>query len=250
MSIESIRERLGSIGQSQVLRFYDQLDAGGKAKLDAQLAALDLDELPVLVDGYVKNKPKIDLPVNIEPVRAFPRTADQEHNDLYHRALARGYELLRQGKVAAFLVAGGQGTRLGYDGPKGEYPVSPIKNKPLFQIFAEQLLAHGRDAGKPIPWYIMTSDINDAPTRAYFHKNNYFGYDPKLLRFFQQGMMPAFDLDGRMLLGAKDSLALSPDGHGGSLRALRKSGALDDMKSRGVEHLSYFQVDNPLVHTI
>src|SRR5699024_103206 len=126
----------------------------------------------------------------------------------------------------AFLVAGGQGTRLGYDGPKGEYPVTPIKQKPLFQVFAEQLRAHSRDAGKSIPWYIMTSDTNDAPTRAFFEKNNFFGYPKPDVYFFQQGMMPAFSMDGTMLLAAKDSLALSPDGHGGSLRAIFKSGAL------------------------
>ena len=152
--------------------------------------------------------------------------------------------------MAAFLVAGGQGTRLGYDGPKGEYPVTPIKNKPLFQVFAEQLRAYSRDFGKTVPWYVMTSDVNDAPTRAFFKKHDYFGYNPADVFFFQQGMMPAFAMDGRLLLGEKDSLALSPDGHGGSLRALDRSGALADMRSRGVEHLSYFQVDNPLVHCI
>ncbi len=250
MSIDQLRQRLDSIGQSQVFAFYDQLDEKGRAQLEAQLAALDTEALPGLIEGYVSNKPQIALPSDIKPVDVYPRHADAARNDLYHKALARGHELLRQGKVAAFLVAGGQGTRLGYDGPKGEYPVTPIKYKPLFQVFAEQLLAHGKNSGKPIPWYIMTSDINDAPTQAFFKKHNYFGYDPKNIRFFQQGMMPAFDLTGKMLLGAKDSLALSPDGHGGSLRALRKSGALDDMKSRGVEHLSYFQVDNPIVHTI
>ena len=216
-------------------------------QLDAQVSGLDLNTLPGLIDGYVKNKPHVALPAKIEPASAYARAST---DNLYAKAQARGEQLLRDGKVAAFLVAGGQGTRLGYDGPKGEYPVTPIKNKPLFQVFAEQLLAHGRDAGKPIPWYVMTSDINDAPTRAFFVKHNYFGYDPKLVRFFPQGMMPAFATDGSLLLGAKDSLALSPDGHGGSLRALQKSGALDDMKSRGIEHISYFQVDNPIVHTI
>jgi UDP-N-acetylglucosamine/UDP-N-acetylgalactosamine diphosphorylase len=96
----------------------------------------------------------------------------------------------------------------------------------------------------------MTSDVNDAATRAFFAKHNHFGLDPKNVVFFQQGMMPAFSMDGQLLLGEKDSLALSPDGHGGSLRALDKSGALADMRKRGVEHLSYFQVDNPLVHVI
>jgi UDP-N-acetylglucosamine/UDP-N-acetylgalactosamine diphosphorylase len=147
-------------------------------------------------------------------------------------------------------VAGGQGTRLGYDGPKGEFPVTPIKNKPLFQVFAEQLLAHSRDCGKAIAWYVMTSETNDAATRTYFEKHNYFGYDPANVFFFVQGMMPAFAFGGEILLESKDSLALSADGHGGSLRALGKSGALADMRSRGIEHLSYFQVDNPLVHCI
>jgi len=247
MSIESIKQKLSAIGQSKVLRFYDTLDEASKAKLLGQLESQDLNGLPKLIEEYVKNKPKIDLPQDIRPVKAYPRSADTAE---YKSALARGQELLKEGKVAAFLVAGGQGTRLGYEGPKGEYPVTPIKNKPLFQVFAEQLLAHGKAAGRPIPWYIMTSDVNDAPTQAFFKKHNFFGYDPKLVRFFQQGMIPAFNMQGEMLLSGKDSLALSADGHGGSLRALRKTGALDDMKARGIVHLSYFQVDNPIVHTI
>jgi UDP-N-acetylglucosamine/UDP-N-acetylgalactosamine diphosphorylase len=117
-------------------------------------------------------------------------------------------------------------------------------------VFAEQLLNWGKTAGKSIPWYIMTSDVNDAPTRAFFKTNKHFGYNPADVVFFQQGMMPAFSFAGEMLLAEKDSLALSADGHGGSLRALAKTGALADMKKRGVEHLSYFQVDNPLVYAL
>lgn len=250
MSIATLRTALESIGQSQVLRFYDALPEAGKKKLEAQLAALDLNLLPELADEYVKNKPHIELPKDIKPVQVLPREADAAHKDQYTKALARGHELLKQGKVGAFLVAGGQGTRLGYDGPKGEYPVTPIKNKPLFQVFAEQLLSHSKQAGKSIPWYIMTSEANDARTREFFEKNNYFGYPKADVFFFQQGMMPAFNLDGTLLLESKDSLALAADGHGGSLRAIDKTGALADMKRRGVEHLSYFQVDNPIVHVI
>ena len=117
-------------------------------------------------------------------------------------------------------------------------------------MFAEQLLAASRDAGRAVPWYVMTSDANDAATRAFFQKHNHFGYGEKDVTFFAQGMMPAFGLDGKMLLAAKGSLALSADGHGGSLRALDKTGALEDMRRRGVEHLSYFQVDNPLVRCL
>ncbi len=250
MEILQLRAELKRVGQEQVLRFWDELDEAGRRRLAAQIQSLDLDHIAELVQHYVIHKPPVALPKKIEPPKVYPRRPGAEQKALYERAEQRGHELLRAGKVGAFLVAGGQGTRLGYDGPKGEFPVTPVKNKPLFQVFAEQLRARSRDAGKMIPWYIMTSDVNDGPTREFFSKNNLFGYDQRDVFFFEQGMMPAFSLDGKMLLAAKDSLALSPDGHGGSLRALAKSGALADMQRRGVEHLSYFQVDNPLVNAI
>jgi UDP-N-acetylglucosamine/UDP-N-acetylgalactosamine diphosphorylase len=250
MDSASLIRELASAGQEQVLQFWSQLDPAGQKKLAGQVAALDLKLIAQLADGYVRNKPPLALPKDIQPVQVYPRRPDGKQKELYERALQRGQQMLREGKIGAFLVAGGQGTRLGYDGPKGEYPVTPIKNNPLFQVFAEQLLAHSRDFGRPIPWYIMTSDVNDGPTRRFFAKHKFFGYDEKNIFFFQQGMMPAFAMDGTLLLARRDSLALSPDGHGGSLRALHKSGALADMRRRGVEHLSYFQVDNPLVHCI
>jgi UDP-N-acetylglucosamine/UDP-N-acetylgalactosamine diphosphorylase len=250
MQLSELRPRLAAANQSGVLRFADQLSPQQQTKLADQISALDLNNLSKLIESQVKQKPHIPLPKDIQPAKAYPRVPSTDLKQLYADAEKRGQELLRAGKVAAFLVAGGQGTRLGYDGPKGEFPVTPIHKKPLFQVFAEQLLAHSRNAGKPIAWYIMTSDINDAATKDFFKKHNHFGYDPRNVYFFQQGMMPAFALNGDMLLAEKDSLALSPDGHGGSLRALDKSGALADMRKRGVEHLSYFQVDNPLVHTI
>jgi UDP-N-acetylglucosamine/UDP-N-acetylgalactosamine diphosphorylase len=246
-----LKQKLEAAGQGQVLRFWDRLSADEQKRLSAQLEALDLGQIQRLVKEYVTSKPELHLPTDIKAAEVYPRTPkSEEQRKLYAQAEQRGLELLKAGKIAAFLVAGGQGTRLGYDGPKGEYPVTPIKNKPLFQVFAEQLLNHSRTAGRSIPWYIMTSDINDAPTRAFFKKHNYFGYPQGDVFFFQQGMMPAFAMDGKMLLAETSSLALSPDGHGGSLRALERSGALADMRKRGVEHLSYFQVDNPIVHTI
>src|SRR3954451_17215678 len=251
MDLAATRNQWESAGQDQVFRFFDKLDAKGKEKLLNQLAQFDPLHLRSLAGEYVTRKPEVNLPKDIKPVKAYPREpVSPEQRKLYENARRRGHDLLTQGKVAAFLVAGGQGTRLGYDGPKGEFPVTPVKNKPLFQVFAEQLRAYSRDAGKTIPWYVMTSEVNDAATRDFFKKNNFFGCNEKDVFFFQQGMMPAFSMDGKLLLAEKDSLALSPDGHGGSLRALAKSGALADMRKRGVEHLSYFQVDNPLVHTI
>jgi len=241
MDLNSLRPQLRRIGQEQVLRFFDQLDEAGRGRLLAQLSALDLPMISELADAYVRRKPVPALPKEIKPVTPVPLRADAE---------ARGQALLREGKVAAFLVAGGQGTRLGYEGPKGQYPVTPIRKKPLFHVFAEQLAARGRAAGRAIPWYIMTSEANDAATREFFAASAHFGLDPADVYIFPQGMMPAFAMDGKLLLAERDSLALSPDGHGGSLRALHKSGALADMRRRGVAHLSYFQVDNPLVHVV
>jgi len=250
MDLDTLRSKLRQINQSDVLRFWDQLDEAGRKKLLAQLTALNLDHIPELVENYVIHKPHVALTTKLEPVKVYPRHPAPEQQKLYADARRRGEELLRGGKIAAFLVAGGQGTRLGYEGPKGEFPVTPIKHKPLFQVFAEQLRAFGKQFGKSIPWYIMTSDVNDAATRLFFKQNDFFGLDPNDVVFFEQGMMPAFGFDGKMLLAEKNSLALSPDGHGGSLRALDRGGALADMRQRGIEHLSYFQVDNPLVHTI
>jgi UDP-N-acetylglucosamine/UDP-N-acetylgalactosamine diphosphorylase len=250
MDAATLRENLKRAGQENALRFYEKLSPQGRQKLGEQLQAQDFSVLGELARDYVIHKPQVAIPKDIKPVPIYPRDPGDKYRQLYQDARQRGIELLKGGKIAAFLVAGGQGTRLGYDGPKGEFPVTPIKNKPLFQVFAEQLLAWSRDSGKSIPWYIMTSDVNDAPTRSFFRQHNFFGYPAADVFFFQQGMMPAFSMDGQLLLAEKDSLALSPDGHGGSLRALDRSGALADLRKRGIEHLSYFQVDNPLVHCI
>jgi len=157
---------------------------------------------------------------------------------------------LRDGRVALFTVAGGQGTRLGYDGPKGTFRVTPVKGRSLFEVFALKIRAAGRRYGRPLHWFIMTSHQNHEATVAFFDENRRFGLDPARVHFFLQGRMPAVDFSGRILLETQDSLALSPDGHGGSLRALERSGGLDLMKSEGVDTVSYFQVDNPLVRCI
>lgn len=250
MDIATLRRKWEEAGQGQVFRFFESLDAVGQEKLAAQLSEIDPRHLSELAEQYVRHKPNVPIPKEIRPVDAFPREPRPDQQALYRDARKRGEALLAAGKVAAFLVAGGQGTRLGYDGPKGEFPVTPLRHKPLFQVFAEQIRAHSRDFKRVVPWYIMTSETNDAPTRAFFKEHNYFGLEPRDVFFFRQGMMPAFSMNGNVLLAEKDSLALSPDGHGGSLRALHRSGALNDMRNRGVEHLSFFQVDNPLVHAI
>ena len=161
---------------------------------------------------------------------------------------AQGEDALRAGEVAVLVVAGGQGTRLGSDQPKGLYPVGPVSGKTLYQIHAEKVLALRRRYGVAMPFLVMTSPATDAPTRAYFAAQHSFGLPPEDVWFFRQGTMPALDLaTGRLLLEAPGRLFLSPDGHGGTLTALHDSGLLDRLLSQGIRHLFYFQVDNPLV---
>jgi UDP-N-acetylglucosamine/UDP-N-acetylgalactosamine diphosphorylase len=140
--------------------------------------------------------------------------------------------------------------RLGYDGPKGTFAVTPLKKKSLFQVFAEKIKAAGLRYGKPLHWFIMTSHANHGQTEQFFVANRFFGLDKGRVHFFRQGRMPAVGFDGKILLETRSSLALSPDGHGGSLRALHRSGALDLMAKEGIDTISYFQVDNPIVRCI
>ncbi|MFG0332559.1 MAG: UTP--glucose-1-phosphate uridylyltransferase, partial [Maioricimonas sp. JB049] len=170
---------------------------------------------------------------------------DAEQSD-WNAAESRGLDLLRAGKVGAILVAGGQGTRLGFDQPKGMFPIGPVSNKMLFQFHCEQLVARSRDARQPIPYFIMTSAATHADTVACFEENNCFGLPKEDVYFFQQGSLPAVDhAEPKILLAGKDRVATSPDGHGGILKALARTGMLDIMQERGLEHLYYHQVDNP-----
>ncbi len=237
--------------QEHVLKFIDELNPSQSTELLQQLEQIDFDELDNLIDEYVMQEPEIKIPADLEPAPFFPLKAkDARQEELYTQAIAKGRELLQEGKVTALTVAGGQGTRLGFDAPKGTYPITPVKKKSLFQYFAESILRAGSKYGHELTWYIMTSGLNNEATRKFFEENNYFGLNPENVIFFTQGTMPAVDYNGKLLLSDKDSLALSPDGHGGTLLALRRSGCLDRMKSDGVEYISYFQVDNPLVSVV
>ncbi len=237
-------------GQGHVFAFYPQLDAASQQRLLDEAAEIDLGELDHLTRTLLaKGTAAVDL-TGLEPApyEMLPENGGKAAD--WAVAKVAGEEALRAGRVAVFTVAGGQGTRLGYDGPKGTYPVTPLKKKTLFQVFAEKIQAAGRRYGKPLHWFIMTSHANHAATEGFFKENAYFGLDAQRVHFFRQGRMPAVDFQGRILLEGKGAIAMSPDGHGGSLRALARSGALDLMDREGIDTLSYFQVDNPLVRCV
>ncbi len=249
-SLDTVRQRLASIGQDHVLAGAEALAPTELDALLAQIEALDTDRLPGWIDRYVRAEHTFEAPTDLEPAPCYPDDPASPRRP-WDKGAARsaGEALLRAGKVACFTVAGGQGSRLGYDGPKGCYPVGAVSDKPLFQIFAEGVLATSRRFGAPLPWYIMTSPLNHDATIAFFRERDFFGLPESDVVFFPQGAMPSLEKDsGRMLMSAPGVIATNPDGHGGAVRALWESGAAADMQRRGVAHLSYFQVDNPLAN--
>lgn len=246
---ETIRQAFEEEGQAQVFRFWADLSAEERETLLAEASEIDLQEVQKLAGEGRKEPLQSDFSrLMPAPFLALPRMPEEKAH--WEAARAVGEEALRGGKVAAFTVAGGQGTRLGYDGPKGTFPVTPVLGKPLFQVLAEKIQAARQRYGAAIPWFIMTSHANHDETMRFFREKAYFGLPEADVSFFRQGRMPAVDPSGRILLEGKGRIAMSPDGHGGSLRALCRSGAIEVMEERGIEVISYVQVDNALVQVI
>jgi UDP-N-acetylglucosamine/UDP-N-acetylgalactosamine diphosphorylase len=236
-----IHERLRRHQQEHVLHGWDKLPDSQRRQLLEQLADIDLDHLAELFarKGSVFQLP---APEQIHPVPVIP--VNSPDNDAMRR---QGEEALRQRQVAVLIVAGGQGSRLGFEHPKGMYPVGPVSHKSLFEIHVEKVRALGRRYA-PLPLLIMTSPATHAETEEYFAQQSYFGLPCEEVFFFCQGTMPGLDLaTGKLLLEQPGRLFLSPDGHGGMVKALARSGLLDRLRQRGIRQLFYFQVDNPLV---
>ncbi len=244
---EAVRARAERHGQAHIFGWWDELDEAQRERLVGQVAEIDFDLVGRLVRDLVFGEGWRQHYEGLRPVEPVPLPTTPAQVAERRAARERGEGLLREGRVAALVVAGGLGTRLGYPHPKGMFPASPVRGKSHFQLHGEKIAAARRRYGAPIPWYVMTSEATDTETRDYFAANDYFGLPPGDVRFFQQGWLPAVGFDGRMLLAEKWRVATSPNGHGGVVEALAQSGALDEMKRRGITTISYFQVDNPLV---
>ena len=240
-----LRARILRAGEPQLLVGFEALDAAQRVSYAAELEALDWPQIARL--RALLASPPAHVLGKVEPARAFPLQRGPAEEALAQRARAAGEEWLRKGVVAALTVAGGQASRLGWEAPKGVYPIGPLSGWSLFEIFARKLRASAaRYRFQPL-WYVMTSPQNHAQTRAFFEEQRYFGLHPEQVFFFPQSMLPALSPEGRVLRAAPGRLFLAPTGHGGVLSALRGSGALEHAREHGVERFSYFQVDNPLV---
>lgn len=234
----------------RLMRFAERLPPVERAALERQIEAIDFDLLARLhrqsVDPAITIEPSKISPI---PVVELPRTdADQTR---WKAADQLGREALAAGRCGVLLVAGGQGTRLGFEAPKGMFPLGAVRKTSLFEIFASKIKERARQANRRIPWYIMTSPTNRDQTERFFKDNAYFGLNAEDVMFFVQGTMPAVSKEtGDVLLANHGEVFTSPNGHGGTLLALEKEGVLADMAKRGVDLVYYFQVDNPLVKVL
>jgi len=241
MNYAQAQKLLKSCQQEHVLAYWKKLSKFEQQKLLEQIAKIDVKDI-----RYCQTALKHGGAVADSSRGVAPKVAELKGVAL-KKAISAGEKELSAGRVAALLVAGGQGSRLGYDGPKGCYSIGTITGAPLFYFHARKILARSIRYGAPIPFYVMTSEANNEATQRCFEENDFFGLNPKDVFFFTQGMWPGMTADGKIILDAPGHVFMSPDGHGGLLAALKRSGALDDMKRRGIKSVFFFQVDNPLV---
>jgi UDP-N-acetylglucosamine/UDP-N-acetylgalactosamine diphosphorylase len=240
-------KKIFTSNQDHVLEFWHELDEIKRENHLTRLSKVDFTLLARLIKENLEDVAVDKKGREISPPQIINIPKTQEEKAAYRKARKLGESILGKGEVAVFVVAGGQGTRLGFEGPKGMFPISPVRNKTLFNLFAEKILALNRRYSTTLPWFIMTSEENDEVTKKYFQENNYFGLGKENIFIFQQGMIPAIDINGKLILREKHEIFMNPDGHGGSLLALYVSGAIKEMRKRGIKHIFYFQVDNPLV---
>jgi len=231
--------------QTHVLRWWDELGVSQRRELVRQLSRLDLGAIQRL---HGLRHQKFTLPPR-EMVRPIPWLVDVDPQQTVWQRL--GEQAYRDGRIAILIVAGGQGTRLNFHRPKGMYPIGPVTRKSLFQIHTEKVLALRRRFGRPVPLLMMTSPATHDETLTYFEQRANFSLPRSEMFFFCQDTMPALDLaTGKLLLEERGRLFASPDGHGGVLTALHKTGLLRELRDRGIEHIYYFQVDNPAIDVV
>uniref|UniRef100_A0A668B050 UDP-N-acetylglucosamine pyrophosphorylase 1, like 1 n=1 Tax=Myripristis murdjan TaxID=586833 RepID=A0A668B050_9TELE len=243
-------------GQSHVLQFWPELSKEERARFLLELSQLDLKGLQDHCDGAAKAaaSPSTKLDGNIEPVLPeFIGSTQKSDTNTLASWESEGILQISQNRVGVLLLAGGQGTRLGVQYPKGMYDVGLPSGKTLYQIQAERIhkiqeladLKHGSKC--TVPWYIMTSEFTLDPTEKFFKEHHYFGLEPSNVIMFEQRMIPAVTFDGKVILQSKGKIAMAPDGNGGLYRALVDNKVLEDMERRGVEYLHVYCVDNILV---
>lgn len=243
-NIEEIKRKLRKYGQEHLLNFYDTLDKKKQEELIKQINNIDFELINSLYNK-TKNANKED-DANIEPIDFIDK---YKLNGEYKHYEEIGKKAIKEGKLAAVTMAGGQGTRLGHKGPKGTFDIGLDSHKSLFELLCDYLKEESKKYGVDIPWFIMTSKENNNDTVEFFKKNKYFGYE-KNIYFFIQGQLPMIDTEGKILIGENGLIKEAADGHGGVYESLVKSGMVDKMKELGIEWVFIGGVDNCLVKMV
>ena len=243
---EEIKEILKKNNQEQLLVCYDKLDTEGKEKLLNQISDIDFKQINTLYENTKNNKNTNSKDDLIEPIDYVDESklTEEEYNN-YKNV---GENIIKTKKLAVLTVAGGQGTRLGFKGPKGKYDIGLDTHESLFELICKPLKEANKKYGVIIPWYIMTSNENNEETVSFFKENNYFGYPEKEVKFFIQGEIPMISEDGKILVNEEGFVKLAADGHGGVFKSMVRSGVLKDLNARNVDWLVIGPVDNPLIN--
>ncbi len=239
MNYESAMKLLANFGQEHLLNYYDELTETERADLIAQIEKIDFSVLKALDSENNSELKKGE----ITPISAVTTEDIAKKCDEYREC---GLSAIKNGKVCAVLLAGGQGTRLGFDKAKGMYNIGVNRELYIFECLVNNLMDVVKQSGNWIPLAIMTSEINNKDTVEFFAEHNYFGYNPEYIHFFVQDMAVCVDFNGKILMESKSRIAASPNGNGGWFSSLVSSGVFDKLKAQGVEWLNVFAVDNVL----
>lgn len=238
MTFEELKKKLEKYNQEHLLCFYDTIPEEKRAALLQQIEETDFS-----VVTRIGKKEAAKKESSISPIAAMTL---EEINADKEGFTETGMEAIRSGKVGAVLLAGGMGTRLGSDNPKGMYDIGITKPVYIFERIIKNLFDVVDKARTWIHLFVMTSDKNHEITQAFFEEHQYFGYDKNHIHFFKQDMAPASDYNGKVFLEEKGKLATSPNGNGGWFSSLINAGLLDLMKQEGIQWLNVFAVDNVL----
>ena len=243
---EKAKELVKKYNQEHLLKFYDEKSEEEKEELLDQILSIDFELMMKLYENATK---PVDLKdIDIEPIDYVDKsklTATETRE--YEK---KGIEAIKANKFAVVTMAGGQGTRLGHDGPKGTYDMGLESHKSLFELLCDTIKRAREKYGVVIPWYIMTSKQNNQATVEFFEENDYFEYPKEAIRFFEQGELPMISTDKKILLDENKMVKMASDGHGGALKALGKQKIIEQMKKDGVEWIFVSGVDNVLVKLV
>src|SRR5699024_4707997 len=239
MTYEKIKVILIKHDQLHLLKYYDKLTEEQQANLLAQISSVNWHLLNLLQN----RQDTVSVKEQLELLGALEVSEIEKRKEEFTQI---GIEALKAQKVGAVLLAGGQGTRLGFDKPKGMFNVGITKDLYIFECLIHNLMDVVNQINTWVPLYIMTSDKNHEDTVHFFEEKQYFGYNKDFIRFFKQDMAPSVDFNGKLLMEDKDRLSLSPNGNGGWFHSLQNAGLISHMKEIGIEWLTVFAVDNVL----